>query len=233
MIGIYKITNSINDKVYIGQSENIERRWKEHEKDSKTKHYALYLAMRKYGIENFKFEVIEECSIKELDEKEIYYIEQHNSYIHAKDSNGYNMTLGGKTTRGCKWTEESKKKSSESHKGKTFSQEHKEKISNAHKGKIISEETRQKIKENHADFSGENSYWYGKNLSDEAKKKISESRIGAKNHRARKVICNGKEFDCIKDCADFYGINNRAMANWLRNNKIPKKYSFLNIYYID
>ena len=72
MIGIYKIENLINHKVYIGQSKDIERRWKYHrtriyreENDS----LPLYRAFRKYGIENFSFNVIELCKIEELDIK--------------------------------------------------------------------------------------------------------------------------------------------------------------------
>lgn len=92
MVGIYKITNQLNGKVYIGQSINIEHRWKEHIQEAKNgiRNYALYNAMRKYGIENFSFEIIEECSEKELDEKEVYYIKEYNSYY-----DGYNSTLGG------------------------------------------------------------------------------------------------------------------------------------------
>lgn len=64
MQGIYKITNNINGKIYIGKSNNIERRFKDHKRLSFTeghKEYdkTLYRAFRKYGIENFSFEVIE------------------------------------------------------------------------------------------------------------------------------------------------------------------------------
>lgn len=65
MIGIYKITNKINGKIYIGQSINIERRWKEHIFDNR-KNSLIHLAIIKYGKENFSFEVIEECNQKEL-----------------------------------------------------------------------------------------------------------------------------------------------------------------------
>ena len=90
MIGIYKITNLINNKCYIGQSIHIERRWKEHL--AKTSH-SIYLqyAFAKYGIENFSFEVIEECAVTELDEKEKYWIQYYNSF----GDNGYNLTAGG------------------------------------------------------------------------------------------------------------------------------------------
>lgn len=88
---IYKITNTINNKVYIGQTtQTVETRWKQHQRSSLTKKYALYYAMRKYGIDNFKIETLEQCDNKELDEKEIEWIAFYNSY-----RDGYNMTLGG------------------------------------------------------------------------------------------------------------------------------------------
>ena len=73
MMGIYKIENLVNGKIYIGQSINIERRWQGHRKGIKSrvdKEKPLYRAMNKYGIENFSFEVLEECEEEELDEKE-------------------------------------------------------------------------------------------------------------------------------------------------------------------
>lgn len=86
MIGIYKITNKINGKSYVGQSKNIEERWRHH-RSSKLK-YPLYLAFQKYGLENFTWEVLEECSILELNEKELYYIKKYDS-----TNFGYNQTL--------------------------------------------------------------------------------------------------------------------------------------------
>lgn len=88
---IYKITNIINNKVYIGQTtKTVEARWKQHKRNSVSKKYALYYAMRKYGIDNFKIETLEQCNNKDLDEKEIEWIAFYNSYRE-----GYNMTLGG------------------------------------------------------------------------------------------------------------------------------------------
>lgn len=90
--GIYKITNKINNKIYIGQSIDIKRRWSEHksranEKDTNCYNKPLYRSIRKYGIENFNFEIIEECKVEELNEKEKYYIQLFNSLI----PNGYNI----------------------------------------------------------------------------------------------------------------------------------------------
>ena len=77
MIGIYKITNLCNNKSYIGQSVDIEKRWGEHRravnyKNEHTYNYPLYRAMRKYGIHNFLFEIVEEVDIKSLTEREQY-----------------------------------------------------------------------------------------------------------------------------------------------------------------
>ena len=91
--GIYRIVNNINQHCYIGQSINIESRWVHHKNYPKqSSHYPLYQAFEKYGIENFTFEIIEECPSNELDEKEIYWIQYYNSYY-----NGYNQTTGGKS----------------------------------------------------------------------------------------------------------------------------------------
>lgn len=89
--GIYKITNIKNNKSYIGQSVDIERRWKEHIAAVNTdKKNSLYRALRKYGIDNFSFNIIELCSQNLLDEREIYWIKYYKSY-----NSGYNETIGG------------------------------------------------------------------------------------------------------------------------------------------
>ena len=88
---IYKITNKINGKIYIGKTEfSIKKRWKEHIADSKKGfvNRPLYNAMNKYGISNFLIEQIEEC--ENLNERERYWIQYYDTY-----KNGYNATLGG------------------------------------------------------------------------------------------------------------------------------------------
>lgn len=94
--GIYCITNLINNKKYVGLSSNILRRWGEHKRipfneSSKEYNYPLYRAIRKYGLENFNFEILERnLDDKQLKEREAYWINYYDS-VH----NGYNITEGG------------------------------------------------------------------------------------------------------------------------------------------
>lgn len=95
--GIYKITNQINGKCYIGQSVDIEKRWHQHKRRSLvlgSTEYDSYFhrAIRKYGLENFSFEVLEECLKEELNEKETFYVSRYSS---NQVESGYNLTAGG------------------------------------------------------------------------------------------------------------------------------------------
>lgn len=96
MIGIYKIVNILNNKIYIGKSSDIEKRWKEHIRLSKSEHSRrkspIHKAINKYGKENFRFEIIKECLFEEMDALEIYYIKEYNS---TNRKIGYNVTNGG------------------------------------------------------------------------------------------------------------------------------------------
>ena len=95
MIGIYKITNLLNNKCYVGQSVCIEKRFAQHKSPYEQQRHSelpLYKAFLKYGIQNFSFEVIEECKEEELDVKEQQYIEKFDSLCHH---NGYNILSGG------------------------------------------------------------------------------------------------------------------------------------------
>ena len=95
---IYKITNIINGKVYIGKTEfTIKRRFKQHCEDCKKERLnevrPLYRAMKKYGVDNFISEEIEQCDNSILCDREKYWIQYYDSYKH-----GYNATIGGDGT---------------------------------------------------------------------------------------------------------------------------------------
>lgn len=121
---IYKITNELNKKVYIGCTvSSLEKRYYEHlyrcfKTDYKSK---LYNSIKKYGEENFTIELIEECDIDKIYETEKKYIEQYDSF-----KNGLNSTFGGEGCLGYTHSPEIRKKISKaikvgnSHKGKTY-----------------------------------------------------------------------------------------------------------------
>ena len=93
MIGIYKITKKSNGKSYIGQSNDIERRINEHKYKIDL---AIDQAINKYGIDAFEYEIIEECELSQLDEREKYWIAFYNTYKGF----GYNCNAGGGDSRG-------------------------------------------------------------------------------------------------------------------------------------
>lgn len=92
-VGIYKFTNKLNNKSYIGQSIHVEKRFHEHLRTAKKNPKTIFhKAINKYGIENFVFEILEYCNEEELDAREIYYIE----YFNTLTPNGYNIQIGGR-----------------------------------------------------------------------------------------------------------------------------------------
>lgn len=108
---IYKITNKVNGKIYVGQTiKSLKERFQKHcwgttNNDKYHLNMAIKKAIRKYGKENFTIELIEEVETNKLDEREVYWISFYDSY-----NKGYNCTLGGQNgaTRKCKlsWIEE-------------------------------------------------------------------------------------------------------------------------------
>jgi hypothetical protein len=95
--GIYMYENKTNGHKYIGLSNNIERRHRDHvsaSKNPKSKDYndVIHKAFRKYGLENFELKILEECPESKLKEREIYWIEKYNTYTSREH---YNQTPGG------------------------------------------------------------------------------------------------------------------------------------------
>ena len=164
--GIYKITNIINNKIYIGQSTNIYCRLVKHIwslDNGKSCNQHLQNAWNKYGKQNFKFEIIMECQKNELNKEEIIFIAKYNS---IDKNNGYNIKIGGEYN--TSFSTETKKSISERQMGDK----------NHRYGKKTSEETLKKLSKS---LSGENNPNYGKHWSQEIKNKISNSLLGDKN----------------------------------------------------
>lgn len=183
--GIYKITNLLNGKMYIGQhtTENLDDGYMGSGR-------IIKYAITKYGKENFRKEWLMFCEDKEeLNYMERVYVDQ--TWVDRADT--YNLQTGGdhrvlseesrrkmgegvsRALKGRKLSEEHKRNLSASLKGWHQSEESNRKNSEWHKGRHPSEETRQKLKETH---TGEKNYLYGKHLTTETRRKISDALSG-------------------------------------------------------
>lgn len=146
MCGIYKITNLLNGKLYIGQARDIKKRWNEHIRELNNgihcnKH--LQNAWNKYGKENFKFSIIIECAENDLNELEKYYIEHLHSLTHE---NGYNITVGGTGGNTVEWTEEKRAVHSDILKKIPRTKQWLENMSKSQKGRVINHNSVERAK---------------------------------------------------------------------------------------
>jgi predicted transcriptional regulator len=183
--GIYCIENLLNNKKYIGESENISGRIVAHKSLlRRNKHDNPYLqrAYNKSGLENFSFYILEECSVDKeiLDNLETYYIDLY----HTRNKRfGYNIAPGGQRPPSAKGRKASpqtiEKRSGKNHHlyGKHPSEETLKKMSESHKNP--SEEIRNRMRER---MTGENNPMWGKHYSEEIRKRMGDGQRGEKNH---------------------------------------------------
>lgn len=170
MIGIYMYTNRLNGKRYIGKSTNIEARFGKHRRNAKDgRESYFYNAIRKYGLEQFDFEVLEECTEEELNEREKHYIDLYNTLYPS----GYNLTPGGDggdvyKNRSEAENKKTREKMSASHKGLKHTPGERAKISAAQKGKP-------------RPYMKGRSWNQGKTMTDEFCKAVSDALKGSKN----------------------------------------------------
>lgn len=200
---IYKWTNKINGLSYIGQTTNPEKRYREHlrRKDNTYFHNAL----GKYGEANFTYEVLESnIDSSKLDEREIYWISYYDSY-----NNGYNLTIGGGTTRGFKFSEKQLENLSKAHLGQKA----------WNKGIKMSEEQREKMRNY---LKGRTSPMKGKHHTEQTIQKMRESHKGqvAWNKQPIQMIDKKtdeviKEFDSLADAANYLGKSHSGISQCL------------------
>lgn len=177
---LYKTTNLINGKIYIGVHKETE--WPNID-DYLGSGFLIIKAIKKHGNENFKRKILCISNNSEY----IYYLEsQYVTATFINEQNNYNACGGGYGA--STHSETTKLKISESHKGKTHSDETKRKVSEARKGKTHSDETKLKIGTKHK----------GKIVSDETRKKMSAARKG-KNGNQHTVETRKKMSDAKKD----------------------------------
>lgn len=89
--GVYKITNNITEKFYIGSSVNIKARWRSHKataKDNKHNHLEMYKDFNDYGVDNFTFEIIEECEPEKRLQRENFYIQELSARLYGYNAQG-------------------------------------------------------------------------------------------------------------------------------------------------
>jgi group I intron endonuclease len=198
---IYTIFNHINGKIYVGQTNDPKTRWNNHiwtafsKKEKKQKkQYYIHKAIKKYGVDNFIFTIIQTLNNRaELNAAEKYWIK----FFQSKNNEfGYNLTDGGdgcegrmvsqetrnkigKASKGHITTEETRKKISKTLTGVPLSPERREKLSITNKGHLVSEETRQKIRE--------------KATGRKRSKELAQKYIGENNVRSKLTLINIKD----------------------------------------
>ena len=232
---IYKATNRVNGKEYVGQTINsLEYRKKTHISAALNSTNKLYFhsAIRKYGAGSFDWEVLHTCNnIDDLNKLEIYYIGLYNTF-----GGGYNLNSGGHNA--C-CPEETKRKISETKKGSKATEETKKKMSESRKNALKSGKCKM--------ASGKDHPWYGKHLPVEVRKKISDShkgmkhttkskrkmseswkgkRCGKDNPSAKVIIINNQYFNTRKEAAEFLGVSPPAIRY-----RILHKTKWLNYFY--
>jgi group I intron endonuclease len=209
MTGIYKITNP-NGKIYIGQSVCIERRKVIYKNEKCKRQPKVYNSIKKYGFSQHIFEIIEECTVQELNKRERYW----QDFYEVLGENGLNLSLTNSNDKSGHISEEVKKVISEKLTGRERSQEHCNNIGKAKKGKeswwkghIRTEEHQKNLTES---LKGKSSWSKGKTgcYSEETYKKWSENKQGDKNPMYGK---KQKEIEC-PHCKKVGGVN--VMKRW-------------------
>lgn len=203
--GIYKIICKENNKVYIGGSGNLRQRRKHHFVILKMNQHIntdLQEDYNRYGKENFDFEVIEYCNKEDIRTKEVTYILKFNSI----DGNfGYNNSLG------FKLSDKTKKKMSQSQKGKTISLETRKKISESLMGHEVSNECREKNRLKHL----------GRKHTNEAKEKCRQSSTGRRHSEETKRNLSIKNSKYTHFSEEWVNLRNQGISYY----KISKMYN--------
>ena len=168
-IGIYKITNP-NNKVYIGSSKNIEKRWKSYKWLNCKNQTALIRSFKKYGVSQHQFKILIECNVEEL-----YEWEHHYSNYYDSIKKGLNCRIPGFNEIKSIVSQETRLKIGLKSKGRIPSKETREKISNGNLGKKMPLEWVARISKIHT----------GLKRSDETRKKMSIAQTGIKHSKER------------------------------------------------
>lgn len=210
---LYKITNKINGKIYIGQTtRSLNVRWNEHKRDFKKLDTKLSRAVKKYGIENFTIEEIEKCQdLKSLNKKETLLIKEYNTI-----KNGYNIRIGGENSPRSK---ETRKKISQKLKGKKQTKEHVQNMIKARTG--IKPKSIEKYLGNKNKLGKKHTYLF--------KEKCRKRMLNNNFSRKKPVRClnNNVVYKSIVDACKKLNLDNRSVHRVLKGEyKQTKGYKF-------
>ena len=243
---IYVITNKINGRQYVGQTSDYTKRINSHLsalRNGRSHCRYLQYAFNKYGEDAFEFSVLEKCEDNKLNEREQYWIQKLGTL-----DNGYNMCDGGNGIRGFKFTKEQKEHIRNALKGKTASDIARQHMRERHADFTGSKNPNYGIPwadrvsiEKQIQFriscsrrySGKENPNHGKKMSEEQKKKLSDSHkryyvlhgnplkgrkrpeiSGANSYRAHAVICvnTGVRYETVNDAAAEIGVNQSSIS---------------------
>lgn len=230
---IYKITNLINEKFYIGRTKEPEVRfWTHKNLLDREKHFNIHLqrSWNKYGAEHFLFEIIheineknEEDSVKKAQEIEQEYIDKYyksGMMYNRSISSVTGVTVGEQHGHYGKhpheWMGEGWERGINTLKAKTGEKNH-------FYGRHHTEETKQILREKCANY-GESNGFYGKQHSDETKKKISEKKKGQQAHNAIRIVIDGETYNSLKQASEKTGISTYKIKKRLKNDDFPSYY---------
>jgi len=235
MIGIYKFTNRITGESYVGQSVDIEKRYKQHKRRVELTYdwedTYFHRMLRKYGFENFDFEILEECSQQELNEREIYYIDKYNALF----PNGYNMSKGGKYSANKKIDFEQREEIYNLLKNSSMTITdiankfglHINTVSQANRGELwFDENTKYPIREQKVEHVCENC---GKNLKYKNKNGLCKEcylEYISRNMPNKKCLYNlllGNSFECV---GRMFGVTGNSVRKWCDKYEIPRNSSY-------
>lgn len=233
MIGIYKITNP-NNKVYIGQSVNTEKRFTDYKYISSTKQYKIRKSIEKYGLNNHIFEIVEECKKELLNERERYYQELFDCL-----NNGLNCRVTKTNDKSGYLSEETKIKISEKRKGiKSSFKNNKQRLINISKaltGKKLSVKHREALskaqtglkRSPEAILKSANARKGIKQSSDFIVK-ITKRQTGGTNSFAKITLNteNGIFYETAKEAAESIGMTYNQFNHYM-NGRTKRKLSFI------
>lgn len=228
MIGVYKITNP-SGAVYIGSSKHMLKRFKQYKYLRHNEQCKIRNSIMKYGYENHLFEIIEECDIDILLERERFFCLKYD-VLNRINLNLRIPKLGSKQISTSK---EALDKISKTHKGKKLSEHQKQRLIESIKGKKQSAEHIEKRKmfgSNNPMF-GKVGAFKGKKHTDEAKIKMSEPNKGkylGLNNNAKHVIDinTGIIYSSVKEVSILFNINYSTLKSYLNKSKLKNKTSF-------